>query len=37
MRPSERAAKAQAERKEKIAAAKERTAAANARYEAAKK
>ena len=37
MSPSERAAKMQAERDEQIAAAKERTAAANARYEAAKK
>lgn len=37
MSPSQRAAKTQAERDEKIAAAKERTAAANARYEAAKK
>lgn len=37
MSPAERTAKMQAEREAQIAAAKERTAAANARYEAAKK
>ena len=37
MSPSERAAKDQQERDAKIASAKERTEAANARYEAAKK
>ena len=37
MSPSERAAKMQAEREEKIAAAKARTEAANQRYDAAKK
>ncbi len=37
MTPSETAAKLQAERDEQIAAAKERAAAANERYEAAKK
>lgn len=37
MTPAERAAKMQAERDEQIAAAKERTAAANERYENAKK
>ena len=37
MSPSERAAKMQEEREAQIAAAQERTAAANARYDAAKK
>ena len=37
MSPAERAAKMQQEREAQIAAAKERTEAANARYEAAKK
>ena len=37
MSPEERAAKTQNEREEKIAAAKERTAAANERYEEARK
>ena len=37
MSPSERNAKMQEEREAQIAAAKERTAAANARYDAAKK
>ena len=37
MSPAERAAKMQQERDAQIAAAKERTAAANERYEAAKK
>lgn len=37
MSPSERAARMQEEREEQIAAAKTRTAEANARYEAAKK
>lgn len=37
MSPSERAAKMQAVRDEQIAAAKERTASANERYDAAKK
>ena len=37
MSPAERAAKMQEEREAQIAAAKERTAAANERYEAAKK
>ena len=37
MSPSERAEKMQAERDEQIAAAKERTAAANERYDNAKK
>lgn len=37
MRPAERAAKMQQEREAQIAAAQERTAAANERYEAAKK
>ena len=37
MSPSERAAQMQAEREAQIAAAQERTAAANARYDAAKR
>lgn len=37
MSPAERTAKMQAERQTQIAAAKERTAAANERYDAAKK
>ena len=37
MSPSERSEKMKAEREAQIAAAKERTAAANARYDAAKK
>ena len=37
MSPSERAAQTQAEREAQIAAAQQRTAAANARYDAAKK
>ena len=37
MTPAQRSEKAQAERDAKIAAAKERTAAANERYDAAKK
>ena len=37
MSPSERAAQMQAERETQIAAAQQRTAAANARYDAAKK
>ena len=37
MNPSQRAAKEQESRNERIAAAKEATAAANARYDAAKK